>query len=141
MKKIALIALKPEFFADIKAGKKSVEYRRSFCESFRGDVYIYVTAPFSRVMAKFSAKDVHKFTDKGAEKAALRWFDENLDDEEKDCVVFTAIQSGKIFAIPIEGFQCLDNPLSLDDFAKKFGVKKRLRMPWNPAELIEVNSD
>lgn len=140
MKKIALIALKPEFFADIKAGKKDVEYRRSFCESFRGDVYIYVTAPFSRVMAKFSAKDVHKFTDRGAKKNALRWFDE-LDEEVKDGIIFSAIKNGKLFAIPIENFQCLDAPLSLDDFAKKIGVKKRLRIPWNPAELIEVESD
>lgn len=140
MKKIALIALKPEFFADIKAGKKDVEYRRSFCEHFRGDVYIYVTAPYSRVMAKFSAKNVYKFTEKGAEKNALRWFD-GLEEEEKDGIVFTAIQNGKLFAIPIDEFQCLDVPLSLDDFAKKFGVKKRLRMPWNPAELIEVESD
>lgn len=140
MKKVALIALKPSFFEDIKAGRKDVEFRRSFPANFRGDIYVYVTAPFSKVMAKFSAEKVYTFSAEGTSDEAFRWLDE-ADEDLKDWIAGAVVFGGKMHAIPISKFQLLDRCLTLGEFEASFGVKKRLRMPWNPAELIEDDFD
>lgn len=136
--KFALISLRPEFFEAIETGKKNVEYRRSFSAGFAGPVFVYVSRPFSRVLARFEAPAAYLFSlDKRPSKAALEWF-VSQPDAVKDTIA-DAVYAGKIFAVPVTNFRRIETPLTLDEFAAKYGVAKRLRMPWNPAELIEGN--
>lgn len=55
--KVAL-SIKPEYVAEIKAGRKRFEYRKAIFKQKVEKVYIYASAPVSKVVGEFEPVDV-----------------------------------------------------------------------------------
>lgn len=91
----------------------------------------------SRVNAKFLLAKVKKTAQADFAKHVRETFRGVVYLDKKK--IADAVYAGKIFAVPVTNFRRIETPLTLDEFAAKYGVAKRLRMPWNPAELIEGN--
>ena len=54
----AILSIKPEFVEEIKAGKKRYEYRKSVFKQPVEKVYVYASAPVSKVIGEFQPVDV-----------------------------------------------------------------------------------
>lgn len=54
----AILSIKPEFVEEIKAGKKRYEYRKSIFKQPVEKVYVYASAPVSKVIGEFHPVDV-----------------------------------------------------------------------------------
>ena len=54
----AILSIKPEFVEEIKAGKKRYEYRKSVFKKPVEKVYVYASAPVSKVIGEFQPEDV-----------------------------------------------------------------------------------
>ena len=53
-----ILSIKPEYVAEIKAGKKRFEFRKAVFKQPVEKVYIYASAPVSRVVGEFQPVDV-----------------------------------------------------------------------------------
>lgn len=58
----AILSIKPEYVAEIKAGRKRFEFRKAVFKEPVGKVYIYASAPVSMVVGEFHPVDVVKGT-------------------------------------------------------------------------------
>ena len=56
----AILSIKPEYVAEIKAGRKRFEFRKAIFKEPVGKVYIYASAPVSMVVGEFQPVDVVK---------------------------------------------------------------------------------
>ncbi len=54
----AILSIKPEFVEEIKAGKKRYEYRKCIFKQPVEKVYVYASAPVSKVIGEFQPVDV-----------------------------------------------------------------------------------
>lgn len=53
--KIILLSIKPKWFELIKAGKKTVEIRRRFCNvNINDELYFYVSSPVKKILGKMT---------------------------------------------------------------------------------------
>lgn len=132
------MALQPEWTRQIEAGTKKEEFRRSFPVGYSGPIFIYESRPASAVTMVFwteGAFVLDPFADLSAEAEA--WVDANGDFGEQ---VLEEVDEGcrKLHVVPIVKFKRLKKPLTLEEFREEYGVPQKLRMPWNPAQLIDV---
>lgn len=56
----AIISIKPQFVEQIAAGRKTYEYRKSVFKEEVDKVYIYATAPVSKIIGEFRPIDILK---------------------------------------------------------------------------------
>lgn len=56
----AILSIKPEYVAEIKAGRKRFEFRKAIFKEPVGKVYIYASALVSMVVGEFQPVDVVK---------------------------------------------------------------------------------
>lgn len=54
----AILSIKPQFIEEIVAGKKKFEYRKSVFKQPVEKVYVYASAPISKVIGEFQPVDV-----------------------------------------------------------------------------------
>lgn len=54
----AILSIKPQFVEEIVAGKKKFEYRKSVFKQPVEKVYVYASAPISKVIGEFQPVDV-----------------------------------------------------------------------------------
>ena len=54
----AILSIKPEYVAEIKAGRKRYEFRKAVFKQKVEKVYIYSSAPVSKVVGEFQPVDV-----------------------------------------------------------------------------------
>ena len=54
----AILSIKPKFVEEIVAGKKKFEYRKSVFKQPVEKVYVYASAPISKVIGEFQPVDV-----------------------------------------------------------------------------------
>lgn len=54
----AILSIKPQFVEEIKAGKKRYEYRKSVFKQSVEKVYIYASAPVSKIVGEFQPVDI-----------------------------------------------------------------------------------
>lgn len=54
----AILSIKPQFVEEIKAGKKRYEYRKSVFKQSVEKVYVYASAPVSKIVGEFQPADV-----------------------------------------------------------------------------------
>lgn len=54
----AILSIKPQFVEEIVAGKKKFEYRKSVFKQPVEKVYVYASAPISKVIGEFQPMDV-----------------------------------------------------------------------------------
>lgn len=53
-----ILSIKPEFVSEIQAGRKRFEYRKAIFKHPVEKVYIYASAPVSRVVGEFQPVDI-----------------------------------------------------------------------------------
>ncbi len=53
-----IISIKPEYVAEIKAGRKRYEFRKTIFKEKVEKVYIYASSPVSKVVGEFQPVDV-----------------------------------------------------------------------------------
>ena len=58
MKKNVILSIKPEFVAEIKAGRKCFEFRKTIFKEKVEKVYIYASTPISKVVGEFQPVDI-----------------------------------------------------------------------------------
>ncbi len=58
MKKNVILSIKPEFVAEIKAGRKCFEFRKTIFKEKVEKVYIYASSPISKVVGEFQPVDI-----------------------------------------------------------------------------------
>lgn len=58
----AILSIKPEFVAEIAAGRKGFEFRKTIFKQRVEKVYIYASSPVSRIVGEFEPVDVVKGT-------------------------------------------------------------------------------
>lgn len=58
MKKNVILSIKPEFVAEIKAGRKCFEFRKTIFKEKVEKVYIYASSPVSKVVGEFQPVDI-----------------------------------------------------------------------------------
>lgn len=54
----AILSIKPQYVEEIVAGRKRYEYRKSVFKQKVGKVYIYASAPVSKIVGEFEPVDV-----------------------------------------------------------------------------------
>lgn len=54
----AIISIKPEYVAEIRAGRKRYEFRKAVFRQQVDKVYIYASAPISKVVGEFQPVDI-----------------------------------------------------------------------------------
>lgn len=54
----AILSIKPEFVAEIVAGRKRYEYRKTVFKQRVEKVYVYASSPVSRIVGEFQPVDV-----------------------------------------------------------------------------------
>ena len=54
----AILSIKPQFVEEIVAGKKKFEYRKSVFKQPVEKVYVYASAPVSRIIGEFQPVDI-----------------------------------------------------------------------------------
>lgn len=60
LKTNVVLSIKPEYVAEIKAGRKRFEFRKAIFKEPVGKVYIYASEPVSMVVGEFQPVDVVK---------------------------------------------------------------------------------
>lgn len=58
MKKNVILSIKPEYVAEIKAGRKRFEFRKAIFKEKVEKVYIYASSPISMVVGEFHPVDI-----------------------------------------------------------------------------------
>ena len=58
MKKNVILSIKPEYVAEIKAGRKRFEFRKAIFKEKVEKVYIYASSPISMVVGEFRPVDI-----------------------------------------------------------------------------------
>ena len=58
MKKNVILSIKPEYVAEIKAGRKRFEFRKAIFKEKVEKVYIYSSSPISKVVGEFQPVDI-----------------------------------------------------------------------------------
>ena len=58
MKKNVILSIKPEYVAEIKAGRKRFEFRKAIFKEKGEKVYIYSSSPISKVVGEFQPVDI-----------------------------------------------------------------------------------
>jgi predicted transcriptional regulator len=58
LKKNVILSIKPEFVAEIKAGRKCFEFRKTIFKEKVEKVYIYASSPISKVVGEFQPVDI-----------------------------------------------------------------------------------
>lgn len=53
-----VLSIKPEYVAEIKAGRKSFEFRKTIFRQKVKKVYIYASSPVSKVVGEFQPVDI-----------------------------------------------------------------------------------
>jgi predicted transcriptional regulator len=103
----AILSIKPQFVTEIVAGKKLYEYRKAIFKQPVEKVYIYVSAPVSKVVGEFQPVEVIQGTPEEVwqqtqDYAGIRkeWYD--LYYQGKTTAYAIAIQNLKIYKTPKE---------------------------------------
>ena len=109
----AILSIKPQFVEEIKAGEKRYEYRKCFFKQKVEKVYVYASAPVSRIVGEFlptyvvtgSPEEVWRQT---KEYSGIRkeWFDQYY--EGRELAYAIAIGDFKQYVQPLkpkEGFK------------------------------------
>ena len=104
----AILSIRPQFVEEIFSGSKKFEYRKNIFKRPVEKVYIYASAPVSRVVGEFEVAEILESTPKQIWQRTKRW-----SGIKKEW--FDAYYQGRAtaYAIEIKNLKLYDKPKAL----------------------------